>query len=150
MYVRVYHYYPNPTHLIFVQMNSNNLTNLCFPIPILMLFSIQQPFECPFKMDVRSLYSSPKYFSMASLFTQNESSSPYSCQQVHIQSGFLSALRSHLQLFSPCLNWCSLNMLNLLTTQDFCTLLFLLPRVLLSTSCLLYLLRVFCWKNCVR
>lgn len=40
-------------------------------------------------------------------------------------------------------------MLNLLTTQDFCPAVSS-AQVLLSTSCLLYLLRVFCWKNCMQ
>lgn len=74
-------------------------------------------------MEISSLYSSPKYFPMASLFTQNENQSLYN-RPVPTQSGFLSPLRPHLQLFSPSLTRHSLNMLSIRPVLDFCTLLF--------------------------
>lgn len=74
-------------------------------------------------MEISSLYSSPKYFPMASLFTQNENQSLYN-RPVPTQSGFLSPLRPHLQLFSPSLTRYSLNMLSIRPVLAFCTLLF--------------------------
>lgn len=74
-------------------------------------------------MEIRSLYSSPKYFPMASLFTQNENQSLYN-HPVPTRSGFLSPLRRHLQLFSPSLTRYSLNMLSIRPVLNFYTLLF--------------------------
>lgn len=51
-------------------------------------------------MEISALYSSPKYFPMASLFTQNENQNLYN-SPVPTQSGSLSPLKTHSATVLP-------------------------------------------------